>query len=215
MHGKMSVAGPAQSGPSAGGSRSLSLGSGAGGRRHRGAPFIPREGEPAAQRCLVRPSLSGDTHCVQPCQMCGLSRALVEGRDPGREGRGWTLCLGHNEVCINERRQEIERLNWTLASPTALWPPATFLFSFLMHLGGNQPGRAWRKRASCSGHARGVRPEQPTAAGTARASPAAHHPVVGAGAPGHRSLAPNECGAAAQPWPPVGPPFPLSLSNLY
>lgn len=54
-----------------------------------------------------------------------------------------------------------------------------------------------------------------TAEGTTRASPAAHRPVVGAGAPGRRSLAANGCGAAAQPWPPMGPPFPLGLSNLY
>lgn len=92
---------------------------------------MPREGEPAAQRCLVRPSLPAGAHCVQPCQMSGSSRALVEGRDLGRERGGWTLCLGCNEVCINEGRQEIECLNWTLASPTAPRPPATFLFSIL------------------------------------------------------------------------------------
>lgn len=47
-----------------------------------------------------------------------------------------------------------------------------------------------------------------TAAGMAGASPAAHRLVVGAGAPVRRSLVPNECGAAAQQWPPRGAPVP-------
>lgn len=82
------------------------------------------EGEGAGRTALPCPAEPAcHTHCIQPCQMCGRAQALVEGRDPARQREGGH-CLGHNEVCINEERQEQEHLNWTPASPAAPRPPA-------------------------------------------------------------------------------------------
>lgn len=98
---------------------------------------MARDREAAAQRCLVRPSSPCRRALCPAVPDVWLVKGSGRGRDPGRECGGWTLCLGHNKVCVSKGRQEIERLNWNLASPSALRPSATLLFSFLCILEAN------------------------------------------------------------------------------
>lgn len=158
------------------------------GRRHRGAPGVPgRRSGRTALPCPAGPAC-GRAPCpaVPGVRLAGGS---------GRAGGGRRFRLGPNEVCINEGRQEIQCLNWMLASPTSPHLPSMFLFfSFLRVL----------EEISRAGPGESRRPLWPLST-----------LPLGAEALERRPLVPDESCAPAQQWPPARPPFPLRLSNLY
>lgn len=151
-----------------------------------------RGGAAAAQRCLVRPGPPAAALRTQPCQVSSSPGA------PGGRAGGWRFRLGPNEVCINGGRQEIQCLNWMLASPASAHRPSMFrfflFFFFLCAL--EEIGRA--------GPGESRRPLRPPST-----------LPLGAEALECRPLVPDESCAPAQQWPPARPPFPLRLSNLY
>lgn len=166
---------------------------------------MPRERRPDAQRCLVRPSPPA-TRIVSSRARCVAGRRLWSKagtrRGSGRVDTVWDI----TRFALMKKDRNKSILTGHRPVPLLHGPQRSEgSFPFLPHPGGDRPGGTCRKRAPCSGHLSGV----------AGAAPSAHRPVVGAGALGCCSLAPDECDAAAQPWPPVGPPFPLGLSNLY